>query len=242
MKNNIKLIAIILITVFTTSLVAKPSVTLSTEISNKYLTFATGAPLSEEKVIQPNLNVAWDNGVYVNVWASRPLARNVPKSDFSFENDFGIGWAGEFDYWMLDISLTYYDEPALGKFGADDIWFSNLKLSHGFGPMNLDLEYGGYTARKGSAYEGGHAVSAGISKEIDYQERMSLASSAKLAFDDGGFGLDKGLVAIGELAATWKVSKRISVTAPKIALYVPVTVRDARRTEVVWTAGFEMKL
>ncbi len=240
MKNIIAFIT--LITVFAQFVGAKPSVTLSAEASTRYFTFDSGAPLSDEKVIQPNLNVAWENGLYLNVFASRPLARNVPKSDFSFENDFGIGWAGEFDYWSLDVSLTYYDEPSLGKFGADDIWFSNLKASHGFGPVNLDFEYGGYTAVKGSSHEGGHILSVGLSKEIDYQERLSIGSSTKFAYDDGGFGLDNGFVSITELEAKWKVTKRISITLPKVALYVPVTVRDMRKTEVVWSMGFEIKL
>lgn len=220
---------------------AEPSYSGEIVFGNRYLTFGSGSLLSEEKTVQASMNAEWENGFFVNLWLSRPLNRHVPKSDFANENDYVAGWNGEVGYWKVGASLTYFDEPRLGEFKAGDIWYTSLKASHGLGHVELDLNYDTYTPMKDSGFEGGHLIAAGISKKMEFAERVTVSGFAKLAYDDGGFGFSKGFLANYGGEISWKVNKHLSVIAPRVNAYLPF-MSDARKSDAMWWIGASWNL
>lgn len=220
---------------------AKPSLSGEVVVGNKYLTFGSGSVLSEEKTAQTSINAEWENGFFVNLWLSRPLNRHVAKSDFANENDYGIGWNGERDYWKVGASLTYFDEPRLGKLGANDIWYTSLTASHRMGDVDLDANYDTYTPNRNSSFEGGHLVAVGISKKMEFAERISASWFSKIAYDDGGFGFAKGFLFNYGGEVSWKVNKTFSVIAPRFEGFVPF-MHDARKNDIMAWVGISWRL
>ena len=219
---------------------AKPETSIEVVGANKYLTFGSGSVLSRHAGIQTNLNVAWENGFYANLWFSRPMSGGVPKSDLINENDYGFGWNGKAGYWKIGASLTYFDEPRLGSFSKDDIWYTSLKASHGLGSVDLDLSYETYTPTKGSSLEGGHLLGFGFSKKHDVSEQIGASWFAKLAYDDGGFGCDKGFLVNCGAEMTWKINKTVTLILPRINGYLPVSVSDARKADAMVFGGLNL--
>jgi len=242
MKKNTFVVVLGMIMVLAVQVLAAPSASFSTGFANKYIAFGSGSELYGKAVNQTDFNVAFENGVYVDLWGSKALNAGSWGSNFGDEVDYGIGWAGKIgNGFSLNAGVTYFDEPMAGTFGECDVWYTHVKVSHdlelnGLGTFNAFGAYENYTTMPGTSYEGGNIWSVGLSKTQSYKD-LSVNASEVLIYDEGAFGNDRGLLAKFGLELDWKVTKHVTLVAPSVTFYVPVTVSDSRNNELVVYGG-----
>jgi ribose 5-phosphate isomerase B len=171
--------------------------------------------------------------------------------NFASEIDYGLGWSGSLSKFglkgqvgdlVVDLGITYFDEPGVFTFGPGDVWYSHVKLTKSIDKVNVFALFENYTVAPGSGFEGGNLYSVGASTFRSVPKTpLSLFCSLSCTYDDGGFGFDNGFLLKGCVEADWKVTSHISLILPRISYYVPLTVRDSRETDAVISGGISLK-
>jgi hypothetical protein len=220
---------------------AWPSVTFSSYWANQYLAFGGGAVLYDKPVVQSDLYVSFDNGLYLDLWSSTSLDTKW-NNNLGDEVDYGIGWEKTIRKYTVRIGFIYFDEPNVFTLGAGDIAYTHAKVSRPVYGITLCAGFENYITMPDSGFQGGNIFSVGLSKSVSLRkDKLSLGASAALAYDDGGFGLDNGLLGRGNISATWKLTKKLSFIAPSVSWYAPLTIDDSRKFDTVVSAGFSYK-
>ncbi len=227
------------------------SVTLRSVVGDKYLNFANGAELYGEPVAQSQLLVNFRNGFYIELWNSTPFGDW--NENLGTEQDVGVGWTGPlslcglsggFGETVLDIGVSYFDEPDLAKLGSDDIVKSYLQLSHDFTigghKFSALAHYRNYTAMPRSSFRGGSYLGVGMATTVPLV-KVSITTSLSPVWDFGGFGADDGLMLQGGAELDWKLGKRITLILPQVMYYAPLTMDD-RPLDAVVFGGFSIAL
>lgn len=183
-------VAFILSVGFTVNASAQTSYTLTTQVFDKYLG-ADGGVFYDGPVIQPDIFVSFQNGVYADLWASRGNKAGWG-DDFDSEVDFNLGWAdNNFDVGVLYIlsppSVSDVLELYLGittkEFGGGAKAY--LKVEHYLPMKGIDPARGTIT-RLG--LEGG--------KELG---RFNVDWKLGGLYDTGAFGYSDGILAEGDV-------------------------------------------
>ena len=227
-----------------------PSVNLRTVVASKYLAFGSGGTLYDKPVIQSDIFTSFQNGFYVDLWNSTALTGH--DSNFGWEQDLGIGWAGPLSTFgicgyasdmTLDIGTTYFDEPGLLTLGAKDVLYSHVKLSKAITKwFAMNGEYENYVTMPKTGYQGGSLFSLGASTSksfLGHNDDLVTASTAlAIVYDNGGFGCDDGFLLRGSAELDWKLTTHVTMILPQVNYYVPVTMQDSRRLDAVVFAGF----
>jgi hypothetical protein len=245
--NRNMLVTMLVTVVMAGQVLSAPSVSFSTGIANQYVAFGSGSVLYDKAVSQSDLNLTFENGVYVDLWGSKSLGAESWGSNSGDEVDYGFGWSGKIgNGFSLNVGLTYFDEPMAMSFGPCDVWYTHLKLSHdltlghGLGDVTLFGTYESFITTPGTSYEGGNLWSLGVSKTQAICKDLSVSTSGVLTYDDGSFGGDHGLLAKFGLELDWQVTDHFKVVLPQLNLYVPFAVSDCRDTEFVAYVGVSL--
>lgn len=227
------------------------SVTASSVVADKYCAFGSGALFYDNPVLQSDMVVTLNNGAYALLWHSAPVGNSSWNENFASEMDYGLGWSGPLSKFglkgqagelVIDVGITYFDEPGVFSFGPGDVWYSHVKLTKSIDKVDLFALFENYTVAPGSTFEGGNLYSVGASTFRPVPKTpLSLFCSLSCTYDDGGFGFDNGFLLKGCVEADWKVTSHISLILPRISYYVPLTVRDSRETDAVISGGISLK-
>lgn len=227
------------------------SVTFSSGVANQYISFGSGAVLYDENpVLQSDLFVSFENGFYADLWNSKSFVSSWGEN-LGDELDYGFGWAGSIGGgFTLDIGVTYFDEPTIADFAEGDILYTHVKLSHeietfsefGLGTLTVSGMFDSYKTLFGTDYDGGNLYGIGANINQVWGKTTSFNLNQVLAYDDGGFGLDDGFIIEWSAGLTHRLSDRTSLVLPSITLYTPLSVHDARETELVLYGGIKVGL
>lgn len=222
-----------------------PTFNVTSVYATKYLAFAAGVPLYDGPVVQSSLLVNFNNGLYGGLWSSVPTTTGW-NENLGSEFDFIAGWSGPLSTFgfsgllsnvVVDVGLTYFDEPGVFTLGSGDIFNSHISLSRDVGPVNLRLSYENYTTTPGSGFEGGNVVTLAAAKTFHVASFLDLSSSVGVAYDDGRFtGTDSGFLFRGSVEADWKIGRYTTLVLPQINWYVP-TMHDVREPDAVIFLG-----
>ena len=219
---------------------ATPSVTISSGVWDKYIAFGNGLSLYDKgAVVQTEIMFNFDSGLRAGIWHSTGFNDDF-SGDFDDEVDFILGYhrgLGNKSY--LDIGLVYFDEPELFTYGRGDIIYSSAEVGrtfykNQFHDLGAFLCWQLYVAGPGSTFNGGQLIGPGIDYSYTLNKRVSFSTRQRLNYDDGGFGMDTGLLYNGSASLRWNVTDRLSVSFPSARIYVPLTTRDTREVEKVF--------
>ena len=226
-----------------------PSITLKTEYDTKYLAFGSGAVLYGKQCIQSDLNLAFQNGLRVDLWNSTPF--EAYNRDFGTEQDFGLQWVGQLSKLglsgplsalVLDVQATYFDEPGILTLGKKDVLYTHASLSKEVRWFTVTAEVEDYMVMPNSGYHGGDLFSLGISrkwsifKARDGGDRVSAFTSVAFVYDNGGFGADDGFILRGFAELDWRLSSHLTAYGG-VNYYIPFGVKDKRETDAAWRIG-----
>jgi hypothetical protein len=216
--------------------------TLKMLLADKYITFGNGAVNSAQPVIQADIFISFDTGFYIDLWGSGSFGDKV-KNNLGNEIDLGVGWSHTWDSkWLLDLGTTYFDEPVVGKFGAGDILYSHVKVSHPLAAgIQVSAVWENYANMPHTGIEGGNLYALLFSRDFPVTDSVTFSLSAGPVYDDGGYGLESGILFRGNATLEWKVSEKFSIIPVTVNWYAP-TMKDARQTDAMWMTGFSVKL
>jgi hypothetical protein len=221
-----------------------PSITISSLVANKYLGFGTGSLLSKKPAVQSDLNIAFKNGLFIDLWNSRSLKGSWNDGSFGNEVDYQVGWRGAVaTNFCLDIGVTYFDEPMAFSFGACDILYTHAFLTRDFKHLSVTMGYENYTAMPDSGFRGGNLLSLGVSRHESFcNDKFSLRASVTGVYDTGTIGTRPGFILRGGAGADWNIAKHFSLNVLGVNWYAPLTPHDKRVVDVVFSSGFTLHL
>lgn len=213
-----------------------PSVSFRSVVGDKYVCFGSGSLLYNKPVIQSDLFISFNDGLYVDLWDSKSL--NSSWENYGNEIDYGLGWSGKIYGFGLDVGVFYYDEPSGLTFDEKDSWNSHIKISRDLRVCTVYGSLDNYMVMPDSEVEGGNLCTLGAQKALEVNKLLSAKTYASVAYDDGAYCGDNGLIfhTGGEL--DWRITKKLTLIVPEVKVYVPLTVQDARENEIVLYSGF----
>ncbi len=218
-----------------------PSVTFKSTYANKYLAFGSGSVLYDEPVMQSDLFIAFDSGLYLDLWNSKSFSGKW-NGNLGNEVDYGIGWAGKVRDFNVDIGVTYFDEPKMFNLKSGDIIYTHASISRECRKYLVSWTWENYITMPNTGFQGGNLFSARIYRGFQLiQDKATLNLSTALVYDDGGFGADDGFLQKGNVGIDWKITDHLMLNAPSVNYYVPISVHDARKTDTVIFAGLTYK-
>lgn len=207
------------------------SFTLTTTLFNQYLG-ANGDIFYDGPVIQPDLFIAFPNGLYADVWVSR--ADGNLGEDFGDELDLTVGWSNE----RLDVSAARFWVLG-GDVAQLKAVFAPWLLDYGANSFILDtkIEYYWPTASGGPAE--GTMLRIGLSYSRQLSERWSLSQRGGVFWDSGAFGYERGYLAEwrGGVSFSWK---GMSI-GPVVKFTTPIDLDhdiNAAPRSTQWAFGF----
>jgi hypothetical protein len=214
-----------------------PTVIGKLGFANQYLAFGSGSVLDPDPAMQSLLLVLYPNGWNWSLWNTTNFKKW--NSTLGSEVDYGFGWNGKVsEHVTLDAGIIYFDEPKVFKLGAGDIVYGHVYVSRDILGLTGTVGYEKYVTMPNSGFKGGDIWHIGASKKNSFSDnQVTLSNSLALAYDNGGFGFDSGLLLRGIVTVDWKLSKRLTLTAPQLYYYVPLTVHDARKNDLVVYTG-----
>lgn len=220
---------------------AEPNIISNTSFSDKYLAFGAGIELTKTPVIQSDITVSFDNGLYALLWASSSFDKNYGKTrsgaiDFGDEIDLGIGWTGKIKGLSVDIGTTYFDEPFPGSFGVNDVLYTHMRVGKTFTcGYTLTGVWENYLTMPHSTPTGGNLVGLEASKTFKLTNKFSTPIMLGAVYDDGGFGAGSGILIRGSATLSYQLNSE-TVLNGGCRFYIP-TMSDYRKTDVVWWGG-----
>jgi hypothetical protein len=168
-----------------------PSVSLQSLVASKYVG-GSGAVCDDQPVLQADLFLGFKNGLYVDLWNSAPIQGQIYNETFATEQDFTLGWNGSLHFFDVGIFADYCDEPGVENLGAQDMIFSELKVSKQLGDFTLFGVWDNYTVMPDSTYPGGNLFSLGLGGQKNFFNIVNVSGSIIPTYDVGSLGLKSG--------------------------------------------------
>ncbi len=217
-------------------------VSFSTGLANRHVVGA-GSVLHDDPVIQSDIFTSFENGFRIDLWSSKSVNTEI-NANFGDELDLELGWSGMVKGFAVDIGLYYFDEPDIGTFGKYDVWYSHAKVARDIdqevlGPVTVFVQYENHITLPGTPYEGGSLFSVGSSANRTCG-RMSMNVTESLIYDDGEFGSDQRFVAKFGMGLTWQVNDHLSVVAPQLTAWLPLTDTENHDPEAMVYVGVKL--
>lgn len=220
------------------AVMAAPSVSVQSVVSDKYVG-TDGSELYGAGVIQSDVFMTFENGIYLDIWNSTPFSGL--NENCGSEQDLGFGWTGpvpvsDFSLAVMDVGVTYYDEPRLQDFGAGDILNGHVKLSVTTNGITVFESYEKNVALKGSGFEGFDLFSLGVSRLMGHTSGVVVNGTAALGYSFGGTDLNDGLMFRLAYDVSYPLTKKLKLVAP-LKVWLPLTTYDLRENEFVAGVG-----
>jgi len=216
---------------------AKASAAISSIVIEKYIG-ASGAVCYDKPVIQTNVWVGWKSGFYVDLWNSSPFKGFNEVYNYGTEADYCIGFSHSLfkSKTIVDVYLSFCDEPSLGKVNGEDLFYNYLKLSRSTKNMMFWLQYDNVAFTAASSYNGANrfCIGASATKKLS---KLGVTAWVSPVLDTG-----HGVFLKGEVKAEWSLTKKFSIVLPGVKWFVPVQLNDGRIFEKAFYTGFNYSL
>jgi len=187
------------------------TVTISSAVANQYLFLGTGTMVSESPVIQTDLLISHESGLYLNLWNSRSLKGNWNDGSFGNEIDYGLGWYREEKSFSVNVGVSFFDNYPSFTFGEGDILYSYASLGKDFKHLSLTLGYENLTPMSGSNFPGGNLMRLTASKTFSlWQGKFVFPVSLSYVYNTGIFGEDEEFFLKGNAGINWNITDRIT--------------------------------
>jgi len=211
-------LAVAIVTAVAVSVNADPSLNLSTMVKSGYLG-GNGNMFSRDPVIQSDLFVTFENGVWLDIWNSEGLTSDLDDG-YDDEIDVGAGWAGAIGGGMsLNAGINYFNVYSITKLDKSDLvqLFAEVTASD----LTVDLFGAKMTpyVRVETLKDMGNdsvnfesVTSIGEKIAVSVTDKVGIAAKVSLSYDPGIFGVEPGLRGAAEGQVNLKVSDKLTLT------------------------------
>jgi len=152
------------------------SVTLASDYRYRGVTLSDFDP-----VIQPELTVTHETGVYLSLWGSN-ISDN---GGADLEADVSIGWRRQFGDSSIDLRALYYVYPGAGH---DNYAELSATLGHSFGDADLSVNVS-YAPRQSNIGDEDNLY-VGLAGELPIKN-TPITLRGSVGYENGAFGDDK---------------------------------------------------
>lgn len=219
------------------------SFSFSTVALSQYVYAETGDNYHNKPVLQSEIGMETRQGIYASIWHSTGFDDNL-SSDGGDEIDYFIGCAGDIGFISVDLGFAYFDSVNLFQGPKDDTFYLYAQLGHTFtvsaGSLTPLVKGNFYINGDDSEVEGGVVMCWGFDYEPPTPSWMSVPTSFRLAYDDGAFGNNAGIISRIGTEVRWVISEHLNITIPSVNLYFPLTTNDERDNEIVVGGGISV--
>ena len=221
---------------------------LSFELSvfywNKYLDNTGGIVNLDRPVVQTDLILSFDSGLYLELWNSTGLNGGGLSSDYGDELDLFVGWTEEVELLgvNLDLGVAYFDILPVGTLTDTDVIQPFIAVSKNFDVaegqtlspfIRTEFIFGGANTNQGETY-----FHFGLEHAVEFTDALSLGHKIEVQYDPGIYDFDAGWIGEYAIQFDWNVSKTITLTPISVRISTPLSdVNDERGTEFVWGFG-----
>lgn len=214
------------------------SVSCSIGVYDKYLSQWSGAVLDIRPSVQGDVCVSFLNGFSIDIWTAKQLESQKDEVNGN-EVDLSFGWSGEIFGLQIESALTYYDLSPIADGREDNVWAPNVKVSKAYGEsvslspfirVEMDIP------DRGSSFDGGAYVSAGVDTVINLTKTEALNFSSYFTYDNGNYGADENCI-YGQAASLQYTVGDLTITLPSIVLTTPLQADVDRETEACFGAS-----
>lgn len=220
------------------------AVTGGAMVISRYVGFSNGAVFYKDPIAYSYLTISHvPSGFSLGVWGSTGFNREY-STDWDDEFDLTLAWSRDFGSVLLLLGQSHFDGFVVGEENANDVWKSEALLSGEAYPLTKQVsltpyaQYELYITHADSPVEGGGVYSLGFTSEVLLSAQVALVSNTSLKYDDGGFGLEAGLLFKHLCTLQWRVNANFTVNIVEATVWSPL-MQDARNTENTIGTGFQ---
>ncbi len=232
MKTYLVVIALFVAFIATGKEVWAGNVAVNINYLPKYVANATGQNLLDRPVANINIFAGHDSGLYADAFGAAEVSDHSYKP---LEVDLGFGWGGS--ALGLELNASSY-VVAFDGAPAPVIW-NNASLTRKFGELAFYVGYDGLSLMPyaSNGWDTDNVWNTGVKLSGTPRDRITVNSSATLAYDCQGLGSSYGFLAKGSAGITWKFDDSLSFTLPKIDGFLPLSTTDGRVAHLLVSAG-----
>ncbi len=222
---------------------APTSTTLTSKFRSQYV-FSNGFVVHDEPVIQTDLFVTFEHGVFADLWTSVPTNLSEIGDNFGTEAMLTLGWKGRVGDYNLSFAVEYEDLHNTLSFEGTDFQIFVGDVSRDFKATDdftitpfLHLETN-FTFD--GVVQGDTLPRLGTRLSWHINDIVSVSSQIMAVYDPGILGGDAGWIGNAEAAFNWKIKDNLFLEAPYTRLIQPITAfsdADGRNTEIVFGFG-----
>ncbi len=220
-------------------------VTCSVGVFDKYLGEWTGSVFDRRTSAQGEVEVAFANGLYVDLWFTRQLGAVQDDLDGN-EMDFSFGWAGEALGLDIDSAVVYYDLVPVMDGREDNVLAPYIKVSK-TKAYGEDVELSPFARLevaipdKGSSFEGGVLSTLGVESSVSVMENASFCLANYYTRDDGVYGEDPNVI-MGLAASLEFEIGGCTLVLPSFLMTQPLQDDANRETETCFGVSVSKEL
>jgi hypothetical protein len=213
---------------------------------SQYVGDENGGIFYDGPVIQTDIRLSHESGLYLGVWLSSGFDTEWPSTDWSDEVDVYVGYTKEVGGFEIDASIFWCDDTPVGRSPINDVLIAGLTVT---APAVIETEnfnlrpnafITGYWTFGDTDFEGGVIGGIGLVAAYAPTEKLSIDASAHVIHDDGAYGNDSGALLRATLAVTWAINDTLSFKPLEMTVFTPLSVVDERKTECVLGVGFTL--
>ncbi|MDQ5950652.1 MAG: hypothetical protein QG585_594 [Patescibacteria group bacterium] len=245
MKTTLALLAELVLSAFFSYTASAQDFTVKAQtiVRSQYVGFDDGLGLYPDPVVQGNVSLTHESGVFIDLWYSSGFNSRWA-TDWDDELDYTVGWSEK--VWSLDLttSLSYFDNFSVGQVPYNDVikWgvLLDFPKKEPFCWLSVTpfMSYSLYVIPDGNTpFEGGNVFALGAKTEVVLTEKTRLTSSTSIGFDDGCFGVKEGFILKHSSSLNRTLSPKLTWHILEATGYFPLGNRDMP-SQMVWGSGF----
>lgn len=193
-------------------------------------------PTSNAAVVQTDLVISHENGVYVEAWRSIGARSRSVSGDYADESRYFLGWSGEvFGKLSLDAGIGYYD--VYGSTGDLKNYYVEVSRSFetAYGTWTPSVLRETYFTKDSAGYDGGSRTFLALSHEIEV--RRATIEQRLSAMYESAFGYAKAWTYEYSATVSWKVNEHVSIILPSVRYLKPTAYVDGQERRLILGIG-----
>jgi len=219
----------------------------STKVAPEYV-FNNGAMAYDGNIIQSNLRFSFRK-FYLGIWNSTPIQSKDDLGPLGKETIYSAGFKKDFfEKFFFDVGTLYHDMN-LRFTDEGGQWRSNDDLMKIYSELGIKGEFSSaqswatslriekFIPLSRNSPKNGTWTFLSFVHKWKFNQNTSLFQQARLLFDDGAAGKDKGVIGRYIIRLDQKITKSISLNL-EMKINTPIThVDDGRKTETTPSIG-----
>lgn len=216
----------------------------STKIQSQYIA-GNGAVFHDKPVLQSDIFIVLQNGIYADIWHSTSLKFDNPNLGSDDEIDYSLGYSRAFGKMSIDVGALYMNFIDLEQSKGDAV-LPYLELSRISQKKFSILPYVRFQPAfpvSGDSPKQGYYFGAGFNIINRRRAGSEIRHKISVIHDSGAFGYERNTLAEYKFELTQQMGKRMKLVLPSVSAYVPLShpsEYDGRKTSVSVGTGLSI--